>query len=111
MHQSCTLLKKALKIEVYNDMIFDKPPVLQSESTDEFNCRLDEMAMETHDVPQSVPTIELFKECDTDISNVPPTEIISDNGNKCTHEDILASKHKLFFINIQHSTHSSNGGI
>ena len=27
-------LKKALKIEVYNDMIFDKPPNLQSDSTD-----------------------------------------------------------------------------
>ena len=28
----------------------------------------------------------------------PPTEIISDPEKGCTHADIVASKHKLFFI-------------
>ena len=91
-------LKKALKIEVYNDMIFDKPPSLQSDSTDKFSCHLDELAMEPHEIPQHVPAADLFKESETAITKLPPTEIIPKDSNICTKEDILASKHKLFFI-------------
>ena len=91
-------LKKALKIEVYNDMFFDKPPVLQSESTDKFSCQLDEKAMELHDNFKSVTAIDIFKECKTDTSNIPPTETLTQDRHKCTHDEIIASKHKLFFI-------------
>ena len=81
-------------------MIFDKPPVLQSESTDKFSCQLDEVAMGPHEISKSVTAMDIFKEYDTDTSNIPPTEIVSQNCYKCTHEDIIASKHKLFFVRL-----------
>ena len=54
--------------------------------------------MEPHNIPQTVTALDIFKEHDTDVTNLPPTEMISEDGDRCTHDDIHASKHKLFFI-------------
>ena len=54
--------KKALKIEVYNDMVFDEPSTLQSKSLDKFNCQLDTLALGTHDIPESTTASDIFKE-------------------------------------------------
>ena len=42
--------------------------------------------------------IDIFKEFETDITNIPPIEIISHESNGCKHANILASQSKLFFI-------------
>ena len=55
-------LKKALNIEVYNDMVFDEPPTLQSKSLDKFSCQLDTLALGTHDIPESTTASDIFKE-------------------------------------------------
>ena len=70
--------KKALKIEVYNDMMFDEPSTLQSKSLNKFNCQLDTLALGTHDIPESTTASDIFKENNTDPNKAPPTEIISD---------------------------------
>ena len=55
-------LKKALNIEVYNDMMFDEPPTLRSKSLDKFSCQLDTLALGTHDIPESTTASDIFKE-------------------------------------------------
>ena len=42
--------------------------------------------------------IGIFKEFETDMTNIPPIEIIFHESNGCKHANILASQSKLFFI-------------
>ena len=51
-----------------------------------------------HDVPKSITASDIFRENNTDLDKVLPTEIISDLRKRCTHVDIVASKYKLFFV-------------
>ena len=47
----------------------------------------------------TLPTVtEMFEEFKTDMTNIPPTKIITQERNGCTHADIIASQSKLFFI-------------
>ena len=41
---------------------------------------------------------DVFKEFDTDMTNIPPIEVIPHENNECKHIDIVASQSKLFFI-------------
>ena len=91
-------LQKALKIEVYNDMFFEKPPALHSDSTDKFSCNLDVIALDTHEIADKVSVTEIFNEIRTDLDKISPIEITTVHRKGCTHAKIMNSKHKLFFI-------------
>ena len=83
---------------MYNDTYFVKQPPLPSTSKDIISCQLDELALKPHDTPILPTVIDIFKEFETDITNIPPIEVISHESNGCKHADILALQLKLFFI-------------
>ena len=100
-------LKKSLKIEMYNDIHFDKPPSTKSESKDTFNCQLDKIALKSHSMPAFLTIKEMFKEFGTDMDNLRPTENRLKDVNSCQHTDIVASQSKLFFIKYTPEKNSS----
>ena len=91
-------MKKLLKIKMYNDTYFDKPPLSQSASKDIVICQLDELALKPHVTPNIPTVIDIFKEFETEMTNIFPIEVIPHESNGCKHVDILASQSKLFFI-------------
>ena len=42
--------------------------------------------------------IDIFKEFETDMTKIPPIEVIPHENNECTHVNTLALQSKLFFI-------------
>ena len=91
-------LKKTLKIEMYNDTSFNKQLMSQSESEDIISCQLDGLALQSHDTPKNSSVTDIFKEFETDMTNIPPIEVISRENNGYKHADIVALQSKLFFI-------------
>ena len=41
---------------------------------------------------------DIFKEFKTDMTNIPPIEVIPHENNECKHTDIVSSQSKLFYI-------------
>ena len=87
-------LNKTLKMEIYNN----KQPTSQFVSKDVVSCQLDELALQSHTTPKLPSITDIFKEFNTDMTNIPPIEVISHENNECKHVDIVASQSKLFFI-------------
>ena len=54
-------LKKALNIDMYNDVYFQKPPVSVSTSKDAFSCHLDKLALAPHPAPNIKSAKEICK--------------------------------------------------
>ena len=56
------------------------------------------IALKSHTAPKNLTVTEIFEEFKTDMTNIPPAEIITQERNGCTHAHIIASQSKLFFI-------------
>ena len=93
-----SLLKKVLKIGMYNDTYFNKQSTSQSASKDVVSFQLDELALQSHATPKLPSITDIFKEFKTNMTNIPPIEVIPHESNECKHTDIVVSQSKLFFI-------------
>ena len=91
-------LKKSLKIEIYNDTYFNKQSTSQSVLKDVVICQLDELVLQSHATPRLPSAIDIFKEFETDMTNIPPIEVIPHENSGCKHADIVASQSKFFLI-------------
>ena len=91
-------LKRVLKIGMYNDTYFNKQPTPQSASKDVVSFQLDELALQSHAPPKLPSITDIFKEFETNMTNIPPIEVIPHESNECKHTDTVASQSKLFFI-------------
>ena len=85
-------LKKALKIERYNDTSFNKQPTLQTVSKDVVCCQLDKLVLQSHATPKIPAVTDIFKEFETNMINIPPIEVIPHENTECKHADIVASQ-------------------
>ena len=91
-------LKKALKIEMYNDTYFNKQPTSQFVSKNFVSCQLDDLALQSRATPKLHSVTYIFKEFETEMTNVPTIEVISHDNNGCKNTDIVPSQSNLFFI-------------
>ena len=62
---------------MYNDAYFDKTAPSYSTSKDMVSCQLDKIALELHSTPKLRTVTEIFEEFITDITNNPPTELVT----------------------------------
>ena len=83
---------------MYNDTYFNKQPTSQSASKDVVSCQLDELALQFHTTPKLPSVTDIFKDFNTDMTNIPPIEVIPHENNACKYADIVVSQSKLFFI-------------
>ena len=87
-------LEKALNIEMYNAVYFEKPPISQSASYNNFSCQLDNTALVPPPTPATLSNIDKY----TDLATCPPTETLYHSNTGCTHADEMTSNSKLFFF-------------
>ena len=85
-------LKRSLKIERYNDTFFNKQPTLQTVSKDVVCCQLDKLVLQSHTTPKLPSITDIFKEFNTDMTNITPIEVIPHENTECKHADIVASQ-------------------
>ena len=83
---------------MHNDTYFNKQLTSQSASKDVVSCQLDDLALQSRATPKLPSMIDIFKEFKTDMTNIPPIEVIHHENNECKHADIISSQSKLFFI-------------
>ena len=87
-----------MKIDMYNNIYFEKSPASTSESKDVFGCQLEVLVLSHHVPPHIQTTEELCKDYNTNIDNLPPIEVVQNVQHGCTHTDIEMSQSELFFI-------------
>ena len=90
-------LKKALKIEMYNDTYFSPNTItVNKSSANQPSNDIDSTAFTEHENKIMLPAEQLFRESG---NAMPPTEDTNATQPLTNeHEDIMASKDKLFFI-------------
>ena len=54
-------LKQPFKMDMYNNVYFDKPPLSQSASTDIFSCQLNEISLQHHEIPNTPTVKDIFQ--------------------------------------------------
>ena len=83
---------------MYNDTYFNKQPTSKYASKDVVSCQIDELALQSHATPKLPSVTDIFKQFKTDMTNIPPIEVIPHENSGYKHADIVASQQNLFFI-------------
>ena len=74
---------------MHNDTYFNKLLTSQSASKDVVSYQLDELALQSHDIPKILSVTAIFKEFETNMTNIPPIEVVSHKNSGYTIEVIL----------------------
>ena len=77
--------------------IFNKQYTSQSTSKNVVICQLDELTLQSPATPTLPSVSDIFKDFKTNMTNIPPIELIYHNDNRCKHTNTVALQSKLFF--------------
>ena len=80
-----------------NDTYFNKQSTSQSTSKNVVIYQLNELVLQSHATPTLSFVSDIFEEFKTNMTNIPPIELIHHNDNRCKHTNTVALQSKLFF--------------